>query len=130
MGHKSLLEYHLVFVTKYRKKILKDDIVKDCKNLLIERIESIKGEVISINFDMDDHVHIQLRLKPTHSISKVVQLLKSHSGYNLWQKYGVFLRKHYWYKNYFWSGGYYCSTVGAVDSHKVKRYIENQGNEI
>ena len=83
-------------------------------------------EIIAIRIDNGDHIHLMLRLKPTQSVSLVVQLLKEKSRYATWQAHPE-LRQHYWYKDLLWSRGYFCSTTGEASSGTVEKYINSQG---
>jgi len=123
----SKIYVHLVFVTKYRKKILTNEIKDLVLDTITQQCNNMKIEIIAMRIDNSDHVHLMLKLRPTHSISLVVQMLKEKSRYTCWQSYPHFLRTHYWHKNYLWSKGYFCSTTGEASRETVERYINSQG---
>lgn len=127
MSSKTNLKYHLIIVTKYRKKVLTPNIMQSCVSVLSKVLLENNCEILSIKGDNEDHVHILFQCKPSISISLLVQLLKQKSTYYVWQKYPE-LRQHYWYKDVLWSKGYYCDTTGEVNEKQVKKYIEQQGN--
>jgi len=125
--HKTKLKIHLIFVTKYRKKILIGDIERDCTEIIKNELKKMGCTPIAIRSDNGDHVHIMAEIRPTQSISLIVQKVKQFTAYQMWIKYPE-LRKHYWYRNWFWSSGYFCSTTGETSSEVVKQYINTQGN--
>lgn len=124
--HKTKIFVHLVFVTKYRKKILDGDIKQVVYNSIADQCKSMGIEIIAMRIDNGDHIHLMLRLRPTHSVSLVVQLLKEKSRYRAWQVHPE-LRQHYWYKDLLWSRGYFCSTTGEASAEIVEKYINTQG---
>jgi putative transposase len=118
-------EYHLVIVSKYRRKIFNagsftyvTDILKQVKELLPEVI------ILTMNHDAD---HIHLSIPPKMRVSDVVRTIKSMSGRLLKKKFES-MRKTYWGVDGIWSDGYCVSTVG-VNEHAITRYIEHQGQE-
>ena len=106
--HKYLLQYHIIFVCKYRKKLLVSQQVSD--------VETDK-----------DHIHYMIETEPTMSVSKIVNLMKSYTTYHIWERYPNYLRKHFWKEHTFWTDGYFACSVGNVSEEMLKRYIENQG---
>ena len=120
-------EYHLVFATKYRRKIFNDGIFSYMK----ERLKEVKShypelDIIEINHDVD-HLHLLMLIPPKMSVGQVVRILKSNTSRDLKKKF-KFLKDVYWGTDGIWSDGYFVSTVG-VNEAIIKRYIENQGNE-
>lgn len=125
--HKYLLQYHIIFVCKYRKKLFLLEIISDdikqfsyeiCQkhNIIIKYIETDK-----------DHIHYMIETEPTISISKVVNLMKSYTTYHIWQKHNYYLSKHFWKEHTFWTDGYFVCSIGNVSEKMLKEYIENQG---
>ena len=120
-------EYHLVFATKYRRKIFNDGIFA----YMLERLKQLKTyypeiDILTINHDVD-HIHMLVVIPPKFSVSQVVRIIKSNTSKDLKKKF-VFLKDVYWGTDGIWSDGYFVSTVG-VNEHIIKRYIENQGKE-
>lgn len=74
-----------------------------------------------------DHIHFLLGFKPFLSIQSVVNHLKQISTNHLYKKCESHLRKFYYGKNYFWTRGYFVSTIGEVSEKTLIKYIENQG---
>jgi putative transposase len=125
MAPNTNLLMHFVFVTKYRKPIIHEEMMDYIKEIITEEMTYRGCEVISINGDNSDHIHVMLEIKPTQSVSLLSQIMKQTTRYRVWNRYPE-LRKHYWYKNYLWSDGYYCATIG---NHEVaiNTYIDSQG---
>lgn len=126
-GHaKTGLLYHIIFVTKYRRKCLEgmhDDVIASFRGA-----ESKSDFVIKTIESDKDHVHMLIEFKPSLSIEQVVRRLKQLTTHDLWLKDGVYLKRFYWSRNrHLWTNGYFCSTIGDVSEEVVKRYIENQG---
>lgn len=126
--NKTKLQYHLIFVTKYRKKILFNDILDFIKKIIYETSEKHHFEIIEFGSENGDHIHLIISLKPLQSITKIVQLLKQYTRYYAWKEYGIELRRHYWYNNYLWSSGYFCSTIGNVSKEIILEYVKKQSN--
>ena len=93
--NKNLLMVHLIFVTKYRKKLLYGNLRNDVMQLLLEVATGHHWYIKRMETDKD-HVHILLQYNPADSITKIVSLLKQYTTYHIWQKYPAFLKKHYW----------------------------------
>lgn len=121
------LQYHVVWVCKYRRKILKPGVAEYLHKLLLGLIRSMPGvEIETIGFD-GDHVHMVMIIPPKYAISDVMGQLKSQSASRLRKKFD-WLAKVYWKENIVWSPGYFVSSVG-VDEATIKRYVEFQGRQ-
>jgi len=117
------IQYHFVWITKYRYKILKGPIAERLRELLRQGCEARGITIVRGNITRD-HVHMLLSCPPTLAPSKIVQYLKGRSSRLLQEQFPE-LRKRYW-GQHLWASGYYCSTVGAVTEETIKAYIENQ----
>lgn len=120
-------EYHLVFATKYRRKIFNEGIFE----YMNERLKQVKDhypeiDILKINHDKD-HIHLLVVIPPKFSVGQVVRILKANSSKDLKRKF-PFLKDVYWGTDGIWSEGYFVSTVGA-NEEVIKRYIEQQGKE-
>ena len=119
-----LLNYHLVLVIKYRKKVINDEI----SNRLKEIFEYIcpKYNITLDEWDHDkDHVHLLFRGNPNTDISKFINAYKSASS-RLIKKEFLSIKTQLW-KEYFWSKSYCLITTGGAPIDIVRKYIENQG---
>ena len=121
------LQYHVVWVCKYRRRVLKPGVCAYLKRVLPKLLRSMPGvQVKSIGFDLD-HLHMVMVIPPKYSIFSVMGQLKSQSASRLRHKYG-WLDHVYWNENIFWSPGYFVSSVG-IDEETIRRYVEHQGNQ-
>ena len=125
--HKFLLQYHIIFVCKYRKKLLlSKNISDDIKNFSNQICE--KHNIVIRYMETDkDHIHYMIELETTQSISRVVSIIKSYATYHIWKKYSQYLSRYFWKERTFWSDGYFVSTIGNVSEERLHTYIENQG---
>ena len=121
------LQYHLVWVCKYRRRILNPGVCKFLKQILPQLAQNIPGVVIeTIGFD-GDHLHMVMVIPPKFSIAAVNGRLKSQSS-SLMRETFKFLAKVYWKEKIVWSPGYFVSSVG-VDEKTIKNYVEYQGRQ-
>ena len=120
------LQYHVVWITKYRYKVLRDKVAERLRELLKQGcvardITIIRGSVGK------DHVHMLISCPPTLAPCKIMQYLKGRSSKMLQEEFPE-LRKKYW-GQHLWAGGYFIRTVGAVTDEMIKEYIEQQKDE-
>lgn len=115
-------KYHIVFIPKYRKKILYGQIKKDLKDIF-HKLAYQKECKIEEGYLMKDHVHMMISIPPKYSVSKIVGFLKGKTAIFIAQKYGK--RKRNFSGQNFWARGYFVSTVGR-DEKIVREYIQNQ----
>jgi putative transposase len=120
------LNYHLILVIKYRRKVLNDDISNRLKEIF---------EYISPNYNITleewehdkDHIHVLFKAHPKSELSKFINAYKSASS-RLIKKEFSNMKKFLW-KEYFWSRSYCLITTGGATIDVVKKYIENQGEK-
>ena len=117
------VKYHVIWVTKYRYKILSGNISRRLRELIRQGCEARNITIISGNIGKD-HIHILLSCPPSLAPSKIVQYLKGRSSRLLQEEFPE-LKKRYW-GQHLWSRGYYCATVGSVTEEMIRSYIENQ----
>jgi putative transposase len=121
------LQYNVVWVCKYRRRILKPGVREYLEKVLIGLLRRQPGvEIETIGFD-GDHLHMVMIIPPKYSISDVMGRLKSQSSSRMRKKFD-WLEKVYWADNIVWSPGYFVSSVG-VDEKTIKRYVEYQGRQ-
>ena len=120
-------QYHIVWGTKYRRKILKPYVLTELKKSFYSTVKKCPTLWIeSMNTD-DDHVHIQIEIAPNTTVADAVSKLKSASSRHLRQRF-KFIRDIYLEKDGIWSVGYFSSTVGLNES-QVRKYIAWQGKQ-
>ena len=118
-------QYHIVFIPKYRKKVLygkvKDDVREVIRTLCkYKNVEIIEGAVCIA------HVHLCLSIPPKMSISEFMGYLKGKSALMIYDRHPELGNK--WDRS-FWARGYYVSTIGNIDEATIKKYIKDQEEE-
>lgn len=120
-------EYHIVWIPRYRHKILKEKGVKEYLKIKLVEIRKEYPEIEYIEMNIqNDHIHLLVSFPPKYSISEVVQILKQNTSRSMRDKFD-FIREHY-RKGGMWSTGYFVSTVG-LDEEVIKKYVRYQGEE-
>lgn len=115
--------FHIVWLPKYRKKILKDKIKEKVEALIRECAEVNGWEIQALNVQVD-HVHLVIQLPPSISVSKAVQLLKGLSSRVVRAELPE-VKKYLW-GNDFWSDGFFSETVGDCSMETILNYVKNQ----
>ena len=119
-------DYHIVWVPKYRLRILTGPI-KDLVNSDIRMLcEWKNSEVVELNVQAD-HIHLVVSVPPKVSISSLMGVLKGKIAIKLFKSYPGLKKKPYW-GNHFWARGYFVSTVG-LDEEMIKKYVKHQEKE-
>jgi len=120
-------DYHLVWPTKYRRKIFSPGVEAYLKETL-KALPRHRPDLIIKEINTDkDHIHLLVSIPPTVTVGSVVRLIKTNTANALNDKFPE-LRKVYWGTRSIWSAGYFVSTVG-VNEEIIRRYIQNQGKE-
>ena len=118
--------YHIVLVTKYRKRAL-EGIEKDVLDSIRVAERRSRFTIHRINTGDGNHVHMLVSIPPDMTISGTVSRIKQLTTHELWAKHSTHLKNYYWGKHHkLWSAGYYCETVGRNSESIVERYIDNQ----
>lgn len=118
------LKYHLVIVTKYRKKCLTQTMINRLNELCVELC--LKWEITLLEFGgEDDHIHLLLEMNPTIQISKFVNNIKTVTSRYMRKEFTEHLKNFYW-EPVLWTRAYYISTVGGAPLATVKEYIQKQ----
>jgi putative transposase len=121
------LKYHLVWIPKYRKKILDGEITEYLKEVFEKIAEEYEFEIDTIGI-MEDHIHIFMGAPPRYSPSEMVQIMKSISAREVFKKFPK-LRKQLW-AGELWNDGYFVRSVGdRVIAEIIRKYIEYQTHE-
>ena len=131
MDNKSLAhtrwkcQYHIVFIPKYRKKVLYGRLRNDVREIIstlckYQNVEIVAGDVCV------DHVHISVAIPPKISISKFMGYLKGKSSLMIFDRHANL--KYKYGSRHFWARGYYVDTVGR-NKKVIEEYIKNQLQE-
>ena len=115
--------YHIVFIPKYRRKIMYGELKKDVRDILkklceMSDVQLIEGKVCR------DHVHMYVAIPPKQSISEFMPYLKGKSTLMLFDRHPEYRKK--WGDRHFWARGYYVCTVGNVNEETIREYIKGQ----
>ena len=120
------LKTHIVFVTKYRKKILEGGRRIIVRDLIRQICTEIDVEIVSGKVAID-HVHLFVSYPPGISVSSIVQKIKGKSSYKILQM-DKEARQIYWGRH-FWSRGYLAISSGNITDEIIKEYIDDQEGE-
>jgi putative transposase len=122
-GHTAYrTEYHIVWIPKYRHRILNPGVKGYLVKLFPKVIEQLPGcEIIKYNIQ-PDHIHMVMIIPPRYAVSTVVGKMKGTTSSELRKKF-EWLKNRYWKENIVWSPGYFVSTVG-IEEEKVLKYVE------
>ena len=120
------IHYHLVFIPKYRRPVLRNEVGRRIRELIREICRSKDIEIIRGHI-RPDHVHLLLSVPPTLSPSRVVQAIKGKTSHHLLQEFRT-LRKQFWGRH-FWARGYFIASSGNVTDDVLEEYISNQDVE-
>jgi putative transposase len=118
------MHVHLVFVTKYRKKVFNKDAINILNIIFSDVCNDLEAKLVEMDGE-NDHVHLLIDYHPPKlAVSKLVNSLKGVSS-RLLRKHLPIVSKHYW-KGVLWSPSYFASSCGGAPINIVKQYIKNQ----
>lgn len=120
------LNYHLILVVKYRKKVIDDTISNRLKQIFENIAPNYHITLKEWNHDID-HVHVLLTAKPNTELSKFINAYKSASSRRIKNEFPN-MKQQLW-KQYFWSQSYCLLTVGGAPLEVLKKYIKSQGQK-
>lgn len=116
----SLVNYHLVWIPKRRKKVLVGDVEKRLRQIIWEVCQEKTWIVIALEI-MSDHVHLLVNVPPNIAAHEVVKAIKGRSSRYLRQEFPHLLKLPS-----LWTHSYFVSTTGNVSSETIRKYIEEQ----
>lgn len=114
------IAYHLVWIPKYRRKILTGDVQAETKRLITECCERQGLTLLALETDLD-HVHVFVSAPPRFSPALIAHLLRGYSSRYLREKFPR-LNKVCG-KDHLWTSSYYVGTAGVVATETIRRYI-------
>jgi len=120
-------EYHVILVTRYRRKVFNEGIFAYIEKKLAEITEHYPLIKIKVANQDKDHVHMLVSIPPTMAVGKAVGIIKQNTAREMKQKF-PFLKQVYWGSDGVWSDGYFVSTMG-INEEVIKAYIESQGQK-
>lgn len=107
---KYLITYHVVLVTKYRRKTL-IEIGLAVKNIIFNLANEKNFSIIEMEVDKD-YIHILISTNPHTHVSSIIKLIKQVTTNRIWKEYPSFLKRYYWKRRVLWSSGYFVCTIG------------------
>jgi len=116
-------QYHLVWVPKYRYRILTGRVAEEVARCIRAFVEQQHSEVVELNVQVD-HVHLLVLVPPKVSISDLVGTVKGRTAIRVFKQFRELKRRPYW-GNRFWARGYCVDTVG-LDEAKIRAYVQYQ----
>jgi len=133
---KHNINYHIIWIPKYRKKLLNGKVAEVLRQIIEGQCKEIGAEMLALEI-MPDHIHLFVGAKPTHKPCEIIHKIKGNTSIQLRRcfpslKYLGYKPNPYWkgYK-FLWASGYYCGSAGHVSQDAVKRYIdEQQGKDV
>ena len=117
------LLYHVVFIPKYRRRVLQGQIIQRLSELFYECAEVNRWFIHELAIE-PDHVHLLLQLPPSESLSRSVMYLKGGSSKVLRKEHPE-LEEFLWGDS-LWQDGYFAETGGRIDETMLRSYIKNQ----
>ena len=120
------LKYHFVWVTKYRKPVLKGEIAERVRELIREICKANDVEILKGHISKD-HVHIFVSVSPHLSVSQLAQSMKGKTSRKMLMEYKS-LSRAFWGRH-MWARGYFAASSGNVTDEVIMKYIEQQGLE-
>lgn len=119
-------DYHIVWVPKYRFRILTGVIKGLVESDVRLLCEWKRCEIVEMNVQID-HVHLVVSIPPKVSVSEFMGIMKGKLAIKLFKSYPDLKKKPYW-GNHFWARGYFVNTVG-LDEDMIKKYVKYQEEE-
>ena len=116
------IEYHFVWVTKYRYQVLRGDVALRVRELVRQTCEIFEIKILK-GVVSKDHVHLLVSAPPTMAASEIMRRIKGRTSSKLFEEFPR-LRKRYWGRH-FWARGYFCVTVGQVTEEMIKECLEH-----
>ena len=118
------VNYHIVWSTKYRRKVLNSKIEARLKEILFEVSKEKEFIIHEMEVGESDHIHLFISAHPKVSISYIVKMSKGISGRLLMKEFPE-ITKQLW-KGELWNPSYYVETIGSVSEENIRRYIQRQ----
>lgn len=123
----SVLLYHLVLPTKYRRIVIGEEVDRMIKEISLEIEKRYEMQFVEIGTDKD-HVHFLVQTVPVMAVSRLVTIIKSTTAKEVIKRRPK-LKREMWGSS-LWTSGYYASTVGRQGNEEtISRYVKEQGRE-
>lgn len=116
------IEYHFVWVTKYRYKVLSGEVAERVRELVRQTREAFEIRIVK-GVVSKDHVHILVSSTPSLAPSEIMRRIKGHTTSKLFEEF-THLKNRY-LGQHFGARGYFCATVGQMTEGMIKQYLEH-----
>lgn len=130
---KHNINYHIVWIPKYRKKLLVNKVRDVLADIIQGQCQDLGIDCLALEI-MPDHVHLFVSATPNHTPALIVKQIKGNTSIQLRRVFpelkhlGMNFKKNY---SALWARGYYCGSAGHVSQDAVKRYIlEQEGKDV
>lgn len=127
------INYHIIWIPKYRKKLLYGKVKEVLNDIIRGQCSDIGVDVLALEI-MPDHIHLFVGAKPTHTPFKIVKQLKGNTSIQLRRCFKFLKHLHYPTSHIYpslWAVGYYCGSAGHISQDAVVKYIsEQQGKDV
>ena len=117
---KYKIEYHFVWITKYRYQVLTGDVALRVRELVRQICSAFDIEILR-GVVSKDHVHILISSPPTISPSEIMRRIKGRTSSKIFGEF-PHLKKRYWGRH-FWARGYFCVTAGELTKQMIEEYL-------
>ena len=121
------LKYHIVWITKYRKKVMRGEVGQRLRELIRQTCEALEVQIVKGHI-APDHVHLLVSVPPQIAVSGLVQRLKGRSARKMLEEFGE-LRRQFW-GQHLWARGYFVASSGNVTDAIIAKYIESQSEQL
>ena len=120
---KHRLRYHIVWIPKYRKRVLRGKLSARLKQLIFQASDVNDWFIEELKI-LNDHVHMLVQFQPDKSLSNVVQIFKGGTSRVIRSEFPE-LEEFLWGDS-LWADGYFAETVGVIDEEMIRKYIREQ----
>ena len=115
-------QYHVVWVTKYRRRVLTTEIETRLKEIIFNLSKEIQVEVVEMEVGEENHVHLLVSVDPQFGVHKAIKRFKGVSSRYLRKEFPQLKKR----LPTLWTNSYFVATCGGAPLAKIKEYIENQ----
>lgn len=119
------IQLHIVFVVKYRRKVLTEAMLNSVADVFRKGLEAWRCNLIEVGGEAD-HLHLLIGIHPALNIADLIGNMKSISSRHLRKEYSAEIKAQPW-KDAFWHRAYYVGSVGNTTLETIKQYVKNQG---
>lgn len=120
------IQYHVVFVTKYRKHVLTPEVMTDLIDYIHQITKGQPYDILEINGE-EDHIHLLINATPTTTIPDLVKQIKGPTAREMFKQHPE-IKEQLW-GGHFWSPSYFVATVNENTTQQIADYIQRQGEK-